>query len=138
MKIELYFDLPDHGVQIRKQVFVEEQGFQEEFDELDAQAAHLVLYKRRKPVGVCRVYEDKANGRWIFGRLAVLPKYRNRHYGAKLVQAAQEYVRGVGGTKMHLHAQCQASGFYEKQGFTPYGEIEPEEGCPHIWMQKTI
>ena len=138
MKIELYFELPDHAVQIRKQVFVEEQGFQEEFDELDAQAAHLVLYKWRKPVGVCRVFENRDKGCWVLGRLAVLPKYRNRNLGGRLIEAAQEYIRGVGGKQLHVHAQCRVTGFYEKQGFTAYGEIEPEEGCPHIWMQKTI
>ena len=28
--------------------------------------------------------------------------------------------------------------FYEKQGYLPYGEIELEEDCPHIWMRKII
>ena len=35
-----------------------------------------------------------------------------------------------------LHAQIQAQQFYEKQGDLPYGEIEYEENCPHIWMLK--
>lgn len=135
MKIELMFGLPPQAIQIRKQVFVEEQGFRDEFDETDEIAAHLVLYRWGKPVGVCRVYEDTDKKIWIMGRLAVLAQYRGRHYGEKLVRSALEYVRGVGGTEIHLHAQCRARGFYEKQGFTPYGEIQPEEGCPHIWMK---
>jgi hypothetical protein len=31
-----------------------------------------------------------------------------------------------------------AKGFYEKCGDTAFGEIEPEEGCPHIWMTKKL
>ena len=33
-------------------------------------------------------------------------------------------------------AQVRARGFYEKAGYTAYGEEFPEEYCPHIWMKK--
>ena len=46
-KVEIYSELPDEAKAIRQAVFVEEQGFQEEFDELDNTEAvsytHLTL-----------------------------------------------------------------------------------------------
>lgn len=28
--------------------------------------------------------------------------------------------------------------FYETIGYTQYGEIEDDQGCPHIWMKKEL
>ena len=36
--------LPEAAREIRTAVFMEEQGFREEFDELDGESVHLVLY----------------------------------------------------------------------------------------------
>lgn len=47
-----------------------------------------------------------------------------------------EIVYQYKGEYIMLHAQIQAQQFYEKQGDLPYGEIEYEENCPHIWMLK--
>ena len=39
---------------------------------------------------------------------------------------------------MALHAQCTAMDFYRKQGFEEQGDVEEEEGCPHMWMYKEL
>lgn len=36
-------------------MFVKEQGFEEEFDDIDETAAHIVLFDGSHPVGVCRI-----------------------------------------------------------------------------------
>ena len=136
MRLQVFTEFPQDAMVVRETVFVKEQGFRDEFDEIDGYATHFVLYHDQTPVGVCRVFPR--DGAYILGRLAVLKEYRAQKMGSALVQAAVEYVKSVGGTVVRLHSQCRAAGFYEKLGFTPYGEIEPEEGCPHIWMQKIM
>lgn len=43
--------LPEDAAYIRKRVFVEEQGFSDEFDDTDTIAAHIVLYnEENKPI----------------------------------------------------------------------------------------
>lgn len=42
------------------------------------------------------------------------------------------------GAELVLHAQCRASGFYEKSGFEKLGDADDDEGCPHIWMKKHL
>ena len=44
MKILVYHDFPACAKEIREKVFIEEQGFQSEFDEIDGRAAHLVAF----------------------------------------------------------------------------------------------
>ena len=58
----------------------------------------------------------------------------NYHSIESLLKAAKE----KGAEEMMLHAQCQAKGFYEKAGYRAYGEIEDDQGCPHIWMRKYL
>ena len=43
MNILIYDTLPDEAAEIRRAVFVEEQGFHNEFDEIDKRAKHIVF-----------------------------------------------------------------------------------------------
>ena len=58
MEIRVYQQLPREAYDIRTTVFVEEQGFQEEFDTTDQIATHLVLFENGVPAAVCRVFRD--------------------------------------------------------------------------------
>lgn len=138
MEITIYNSLPECARAIRQAVFVEEQGFQEEFDETDAVAVHLMAFDGERPAGTCRVFRDGQMGSYILGRLAVVKEYRGKGLGSRMLQVAEEYVREQGGEQLALHAQCQAAAFYEKQGFAQSGGIEEEQGCPHIWMKKRV
>lgn len=137
MTIEIYSSLPQAARDIRVAVFVAEQGFMEEFDQVDPIAAHILL-SDPEPVGVCRVFPGEEPGVYILGRLAVLPQRRGGGLGARLVAEAEAHVRRQGGCLLKLHAQCRASGFYEKLGYQAAGPVEEEEGVPHIWMHKVL
>lgn len=139
MKIKIYEKLNDSARSIRTKVFVEEQGFQNEFDEIDGYAVHFVAFSEDDfPIGVCRVFGDNELNSFILGRLAVLKEYRGNGCGAELVREALRYVKKEGGKRLTLHAQCASRCFYEKLGFIGYGETEYDEGCPHIKMYKTV
>lgn len=140
MKIVTYEKkLPDEARRIRQTVFVEEQGFCEEFDQVDAAATHFVAYEENGlPVGTCRVFWDTAAERYVLGRLAVRKGYRGQKIGAALVKESEKYVHRAGGGSLSLHAQCQVSGFYQKQGFAECSEVEDEQGHPHVWMKKDV
>lgn len=128
--------LPQAAKTIRERVFMQEQGFQEEFDEQDNRATHLVLYDGAHPVGCCRYFFK--GDTYIFGRLAIEEAYRGQHMGERMLQEAEREIRADGGKMVMLHAQCQAQAFYQKQGYTAFGVVENEEHCPHIWMKKVL
>lgn len=53
-----YDALPPEAAAIRQAVFVEEQGFQEEFDAIDRHALHLLLFADGRPVGTLRAFTE--------------------------------------------------------------------------------
>ena len=59
MKFKVYNKLPDEAVKIREEVFVREQGFENEFDEIDDNAWHIVLFWDDAPAAVCRFYKER-------------------------------------------------------------------------------
>lgn len=52
MKIKHFDTLPEDAIFIRKEVFVKEQGFKNEFDEKDNEAHFLVGYENDNPTGI--------------------------------------------------------------------------------------
>jgi predicted GNAT family N-acyltransferase len=139
MKIKTYHSVCEAARQIRHEVFEKEQGFVDEFDEIDDLAAHFVAYdEQQNPIGTCRVFPGQEPGSYILGRLAVKKENRGKGIGADLIKAAEEYVKKEAGKSISLHAQCRAEGFYEKSGYKASGNIEEEQGCPHVWMVKEI
>ena len=91
--VAVYHSLPEEARKIREEVFVREQGFQEEFDEIDGYAVHLVLFCDGTPAAVCRFYTQKEEGGYVFGRLAVRKAYRGRSLGALLLAEAEREIK---------------------------------------------
>lgn len=139
MKIERYTPAPKQAIDVRIEVFVKEQGFRDEFDDIDAIAIHFVAYDEgNRPIGTCRIFTVDDPQIYLLGRLAVVKDYRGKGLGSEIVEHAENYVKEIGGKELRLHAQCRVAKFYEKIGYTSFGEIEEEEGCPHIWMKKIL
>ena len=131
-QIKSFKILPEEAINIRTKVFVEEQGFKEEFDTIDKIAEHLILFVDDNPIGTCRYY--KKDDSYYFGRLAILKEYRNKNYGGLLLKEAINNLKKVNAHKVILNSQLSAKDFYIKHGFFQEGEVFYEEGCPHIKM----
>ena len=138
MKAKLYNTLPKEAHEIRNEVFINEQGFENEYDSIDETAVHIVMFDEDEPVATCRVFLNSEMNSYVLGRLAVVKEHRGKNIGAAVVEEAQGYVRKMGGKELVLHSQCQSTGFYQKLGFAQFGDIEYEEDCPHIWMRKSL
>jgi predicted GNAT family N-acyltransferase len=139
MRVEMFQTIPQQAVEIRQKVFIDEQGFQNDFDDIDLIAVHFVLFDDLDmPIATCRVFKGEKNSSYILGRLAVIQERRGKNIGSLIVEKATEYVKKMSGEQMQLHAQCRTTGFYDRLGFSAFGEIEDEQGCPHIWMRKML
>ena len=137
-EIQFFDNLNNHIKNIRVKVFVEEQGFVNEFDHIDNNARHLLCWCNGEPVGTCRIYFNEKNNTYSVGRIAVIKNYRGLSLGKEILKAAEKEVARLGGKEVTLSAQERASVFYEKQGYTKYGDVYLDEYCPHIAMKKTI
>ena len=139
MKLQVFSSLPEAAKTIREKVFTDEQGFTVEFDDIDEIAAHLVLFDEdNTPVATCRIFKELGQDFYTLGRLAVIKEYRGKKLGLLLLQEAERYVKENGGNCIVLHAQQTVTEFYKKAGFTEFGDVEYDEGCPHIRMKKYI
>lgn len=136
---KIYDYLNPDCIEIRTKVFIEEQGFKEEFDETDGKALHTVVYCGGVPCATGRLFKDEnRDSGYRIGRIAVLKPYRGRNLGSKVISLLEEKCREIGGKEIILSAQCRAAGFYEKLGYSRFGEEFLEEYCPHIDMKKTL
>lgn len=135
MKYQFYNELPKDAKYIREEVFMKEQGFQDEFDEIDDHCLHLVI-EDDKAIGCARMYEK--NNEMVLGRIAVLKEYRHLHIGSYILKTLEEKAKELGYSKVVLSAQVRAQLFYEKNGYQTQGEEYLDEYCPHIFMYKEL
>ena len=139
MRVERFLTKPEQALEVRITVFVKEQGFRDQFDSIDEVAAHFVAFDDdNSPIGTCRVFVSDNPEVYLLGRLAVVKEYRGQNIGSQIVKHAEAHVKEVGGKELRLHSQYQVVPFYETLGYSCFGEIEEEEGHPHIWMKKNV
>ncbi|MFI3225995.1 MAG: GNAT family N-acetyltransferase [Clostridia bacterium] len=122
---------------IRLEVFVDEQGFDEEFDDIDDRAFHVILYIDGLAVATGRTFE-KSQDIYKFGRIAVRKDCRGQGFGVEIVQKLEQVALEQNAKKVVLSSQYHAKDFYEKCGFSVVGEPYLEEGAKHIFMEKNI
>lgn len=136
MKFEFYNELNVDAKMIREKVFMQEQGFENEFDDIDSSCLHLVVYKEGKPIGCARMFSE--NQDMILGRIAVLKEYRHLHIGSDILNALESKAKEFNYHTVSLSAQVRAMPFYQKNGYKAYGEEYLDEYCPHLHMKKEI
>lgn len=97
-------------------------ALQDEFDEHDgAESKYIVLLDDTYPVATCRFYELNAD-RVLLGRVVVLPEYRGKHLGARVILEAEKWIVELGYTEIFIDARLEATGFYEKLGYSKTDE----------------
>ena len=95
-----------HGITLRR-----------EFDEFDTpDTKYIVLCDGAFPVATCRVCE-KDKGAAMIGRVVVLPEYRGKGLGRRVVEEAETWLRELGFTRVVIESRDVAVGFYEKLGY---------------------
>ena len=137
MTFKCYDRLPEEAKAIRTAVFVGEQGFETEFDDIDDVARHIVMYDGERAGATCRYYKGKG-GEYHIGRIAVVRGERGKNYGAAVLAEGERAAAEEGGTLAVVSAQVRARGFYEKQGYSAVGGEYLDESCPHIKMVKPL
>lgn len=126
---------------IRKEVFVKEQGVPlsdefDQFDHLDSTCKHILVFYNGQPVGTGRLRIVEEYGK--LERICVLQEFRQFGLGKNIVQALEEIAKTQGVSKVKLHGQKHAEGFYHKLGYQTASDIFMEDGIPHILMTKEL
>ncbi len=133
-------DLQKLAGPLRTEVFVHEQKVpaEMEWDEDDHTALHCVAVNRMGKVLATGRLLQHAPGVARIGRMAVKKTMRGSDLGGRVLQALMAAARERGDTRILLHAQCSAEGFYRRAGFTPHGAVFEEAGIAHIEMVRNV
>ncbi|HET7267232.1 MAG TPA: GNAT family N-acetyltransferase [Oleiagrimonas sp.] len=117
---------------IRAAVFIDEQHVpvELEWDGLDERCVHVLARDADdQPIGTARM-----NAEYVIGRMAVVRAWRGHGVGAAMLRTLIECARTRQATRVTLHAQTHAAGFYRRFGFVAHGEPFMEAGIRHCLM----
>jgi predicted GNAT family N-acyltransferase len=122
--------------EIRLEVFVAEQQVppEEEMDELDAAATHILALKDGQPVGTGRLVM-LPDGSARVGRMAVRRAARGIGIGSAILTTLLQVAQDGGIQRVVLAGQVQAIPFYERHAFVAYGDQFLEAGIEHRMME---
>ncbi len=120
---------------IREKVFIEEQKVtpQLEWDGLDEEAIHFLVFKDKKPIGCARAFVIENHMQ--LGRMAVLKEYRREGIGRALIEKAILTAKLNQLSAIYISAQCHAIDFYKKFGFEVTSDIYLDAEIPHRDMK---
>lgn len=128
------------GLNIRKAVFIKEQGVNEDLEISDEdKCEHVTLYSDDKPCATARYFVTDDNGIHI-QRVAVLKDFRHQHLATILLNDIITRIKKDSNNYKYiiLGAQDHAQEFYKKLGFQVIGEQYQEAGILHHDMKMTI
>ncbi|MBR6101047.1 MAG: GNAT family N-acetyltransferase [Ruminococcus sp.] len=95
-----------HGITLRR-----------EFDSHDTpETKYIVLTDGIFPVATCRYY-PLGEGAAMIGRVVVLPEYRGKGLGSRVIREAEVWLTEQGYSKAVVESRDSAVGFYEKLGY---------------------
>ena len=123
--------------EVRKEVFVEQQGILETlvFDDLEAEAMHMIVAHGEQTIGTARVrFLDTGEAK--LERMAVLKAFRDRGIGKGIISFMAKELTSRRVEKIVLHAQHEVVGFYKKCGFEESGLPFSEAGIKHTKMER--
>lgn len=125
--------------EVRKKVFVEEQGISEhlELDGHDSEALHTVVKDGKRVIGTARVLFLTTN-QVKLERMAILKPFRRQGIGRGIISFLNEELRNRQIVQIVLHAQYPVVAFYKSCGFVESGSPFFEAGIKHIKMQRRL
>jgi predicted GNAT family N-acyltransferase len=126
--------------QIRRQVFVEEQGIPAvlEYDDADSIATHVLAYQDNLAVATGRLLIG-ADGQGVLGRIAVLPAYRGCGLGGQIVRQLEAYAASNSVRRLLLHPHSYLETFYCALGYQTIPDSESSVGVHRlIAMEKWL
>ena len=125
--------------EVRRQVFVQEQGISEDlvFDRYDREALHMVVKDGERVIGTARV-QFLADNQAKLKRMAVLKRYRRKGIGKGMLLFLDAVWKDKQVQQVIIHAQLEVVPFYKLCGFDELGLPFREAGIKHIKMRKQV
>ncbi len=123
---------------IRRAVFIEEQGVteEEEWDGLEDQCIHFIALDGETPAATIRVFLEDSTAK--VQRVAVMESHRGTGLGQLIMTTVLDTLTLRGAKFAKLEAQVYAIPFYERLGFAAEGPEFDDAGIPHRLMTRKL
>jgi predicted GNAT family N-acyltransferase len=136
---------------LRHEVFVVGQDVPEDLerDEYDDQADHALATREGALLGTGRLVSGRIGEDGVvvpgtagtvgtIGRMAVAEAARGSGVGRAVLDLLVARAADRGLPVVELHAQLHARDFYERAGFTAFGDVYVEAGIDHVGMRRQL
>ncbi|WP_418219550.1 GNAT family N-acetyltransferase [Clostridium isatidis] len=123
---------------VRYEVFVCEQVItcENDFDDKDKEAYHLLVCYKDKLIGYCRILKAGVSyDAPSIGRVLILKEYRGSGIAKEMMKKAMDFIfYKLEENEIKLSAQLYVRNLYEALGFEAVSDIYEEAGIDHIKM----
>lgn len=122
-------------IKARLEIFaVEQHCVYQDLDDLDYSALHVFYEEDGKVLGCLRAFPlDGENGTVQMGRFLTIQ--HGTGLGGRLLDSGLKEIKArMHPERIRIHAQCYATGFYERAGFRICSEEFLEDDIPHVEM----
>jgi ribosomal protein S18 acetylase RimI-like enzyme len=88
----------------------------------------LMIWRWNGKVEGCVCLESATDKEWSLGSFAVDPRLQNKQVGRRLLAAAEDHVRGLGGRTVKMkviQSRLSLIAWYERRGYRKTGETVP-------------
>ena len=112
-----------------------EQSLREAAATPEGRPWYRAVYAGEEPVGFVMLSWDLDpappgfKGPWFLWKLLIDHRHQGKGYGREVVRQVVEIVRAEGGAELltsHVVGDGGPAGFYERLGFVPTGELDPD------------
>jgi predicted GNAT family N-acyltransferase len=109
----------------------------QEFDEYDTpDTKYIVVTEDEFPIATARMYP--VGEEMMIGRVVVLPEYRHKGIGSKVVKACEEWAVELGYKKAVVESRDNKTEFYKQLGYVACGETVEGETFRCVRMEKML
>ena len=104
-------------------------------DKWEATSRHFAAFADNELVSYGRLTEIE-QGIFSISQMVTKPNRQYKGYGTQVLRQMIAQAVNMGAERISLNARVDFTGFYEKQGFIPEGEVfsSASTGIPHIHM----
>ena len=123
---------------LRTLVFVDEQNVSvaDEMDGLDDRCTHFLLHREGRDLGTARLRIVAPYGK--AERVCVIAEERGKGLARDLMLALEKEATQQGLSEIRLGSQLTALPFYQRLGYSAYGELFDDAGIDHRMMMKRL
>lgn len=123
----------------RAEIFVVEQTcVYQDLDDLDYNGLHVFYEENGKVLAYLRAFPKETEDQVIqMGRFLTVT-HGTGLGGRLLKEGLEQIIEKMNPKQIYIHAQCYATGFYERAGFETCSEEFLEDDIPHVEMRLNV